>query len=620
MRICRRMRARIERSMDRGLTADQELQLEEHLAGCPRCADYHDRLGALEEALSRLPEPPVDRLDVEGSALAIAARIEAEELASARRGRPRIARVAMAAAALAIAAGALYWKLASEGSPGPPVPERVAEQPPVVAPPLEPSPPTPPRDGLDLPAPDPVELATGPPLDPRRHEATRAAVGEHLLAALEGLPPEGGTADVRLFAERFDERVRELARDGWPVERLVRRFVACENPELSRAAVRYLGLRGDGISLAALERRLEEGLQETADPLAREVCLALLDAGEDGLDRLDAAARSSELRWLVLSRLTVDPERAAPWLEGRLRSLARSGGLEELEADLLACLVGLGPPAAEGILRLRREGHLEDGQALEALSRVEGAGAVLVAAIPARGRAEASFLLDAFARLRPPAALPWIGERCGGARLGGAALACLGFFDGPEAFEVAVELWASRILGNGELEDEVRGMIARNPEAALELAERWTEDRDQGRAGDLLGLLVSAEHPAGAPALVTLASHDLLSDGDRQLAAQSVGEHGTLEDARLLSLALRGMQRDERRLAAACVHSIHQLSGEDGVLEALSAAPERTVARVLGVLQERDGTNRTAVSLVQLARALEPTLASHGPQPWRIKP
>jgi len=55
---CNETRRWIEADIDGELDLDRQLELEEHLKGCPACARLHESLRALREALPRLAAPP----------------------------------------------------------------------------------------------------------------------------------------------------------------------------------------------------------------------------------------------------------------------------------------------------------------------------------------------------------------------------------------------------------------------------------------------------------------------------------------------------------------------------------------------------------------------------------
>ena len=97
MKTCRTMRARIERSFAGATTIEHDLELEAHVADCSACRALYEQQANLSDALSLLPHPPVERLDVEASLRRINAELDAEPVA---RRRPFVWYVAAAAVIL----------------------------------------------------------------------------------------------------------------------------------------------------------------------------------------------------------------------------------------------------------------------------------------------------------------------------------------------------------------------------------------------------------------------------------------------------------------------------------------------------------------------------------------
>lgn len=98
---CRRARALVVASRDGGLRLEARLALDAHLADCQACRALDARDAALEEALARLEEPPVERLDLEAAVRAVRAGIAQRE----RRALERRRRLRPIAIAVALAAG-----------------------------------------------------------------------------------------------------------------------------------------------------------------------------------------------------------------------------------------------------------------------------------------------------------------------------------------------------------------------------------------------------------------------------------------------------------------------------------------------------------------------------------
>ncbi|MBK7874286.1 MAG: zf-HC2 domain-containing protein [Planctomycetes bacterium] len=107
---CRDARSALHRAADGLASIEERLELDAHVAECERCAPLARRLEELELAFARLPEPPVESLDVETQVRAVRARLEQESVAARPTPASRSAWWLAAAAALALAAaGATLW-------------------------------------------------------------------------------------------------------------------------------------------------------------------------------------------------------------------------------------------------------------------------------------------------------------------------------------------------------------------------------------------------------------------------------------------------------------------------------------------------------------------------------
>jgi hypothetical protein len=613
VRGCREARGWLERSLDGRLALEEEFRLEAHLRACARCRGAAGRARLVEEALQRLPEPPLrgcapDERSIEGALARIHAGI------ASRPSAPRRMRLtpvgALAAAAASLAALALARALVSpprgtgEGEapaaraiaapdvPRVPRAERGAEPVPedLAGPAREP--------GVPL-APPPARGAAPRPsgaLEPHRLDEARHRVRRALATAL-AVPGTPAQAE-----RRFEEQSRAVQQDGWPVTRLLEELLDDEDPDVARGAATALGRRGDRISAGPLARAL-------ARPEIRASALAALGAlGEEGIAGLAQALHDPSVRAQALLCLgRIGGPRAAEVIE---RELVRAGTerdpdeREEERRVLLARLAATGTSAVRSLVRLAERGHLPEARALACLGTIPGGGAALAAELRP-GRAATPFLLAAVERLRPEAALPWVEELCRASNRRDEALRCLAGWPGERALATCLRLAREGRVPRGALVETVRAQLALDSEAALRLADLLSVARDGQGAAVLLDLLLEAEAPAGASALAHLALAAPLSDDERQWAALAVGELGDERDAERLERGLLRLGAEQKRLRAACLLSIHALAGERGAERALASLRLHDFRPLLAELHRASERGSPAVDLYRVARALD---------------
>ncbi|MCZ6597026.1 MAG: zf-HC2 domain-containing protein [Planctomycetota bacterium] len=597
MRGCRRIRSWIPLAVEGELPLDRRYRLDEHVAGCAECRSEYEAAVALEEAMQRLPEPPVERLDLDRIAGAIDAAIDerlragAPEKAARRPRRIGLRAVVAAAAVAVLAAGALLWQALVDD-----VPDEVATS--------------------------SVAAASGDAtpgdatIDEARRDEVRATIAAELLAGLGDLPAGVSRSEVEERLAVFDERVRPLARGGWPVAHIAEGLLASEDVATARAAARFLGVRGDRVSAVALRRALDR------PELARAAVNALGDLGPTGVSALAQALDQPGLETLALDALVrVGGPAAVRVLEAEVgRTGARVRHTPDPASErrlpmLVAALAACGPGAVESLLRLTSNGNLARDEAFGAIERVDG-GADAVGSLVGRSRRDLSesLLLDAVATFHPRSALPWLEERCHDHREREAALACIAAYPDPEALHVLLRV--RRRGSSAPVLRAARDLLADAPGAGVDLALRLLEARDEEQASRLLDFLLECEAPGSGPALSRLALSELLSPDERQWAALAVAEIGAPEDAGRLAQGLAAIgslggasrKAGGERIAAACLISIHALAGDPATLAALGAlggvSAERS-ARILAHLDEAEAKGTRAVIVYKLARELE---------------
>jgi len=573
-RPCRRARQRIFREVDRSLSLDERFLLDEHLIVCRDCEDLYERMLGLEEALVRMPEPSEEGLDVEAAVAAIGRAID-EPGAPAVLRHPRWSRAASVAAAALVLGALVTWFVREDGEP------QVAQAPPLV------------HFGTDVE--EPVEPDAA---------AVARAVRANLLASTGGnWDAASSSADALVLA--FEERSRELLL--WPLPRIAETLLADSDPRVACAAARYLGLRGDRISALRL-----------ADALAREdvapaAVRALGDLGPRGVPALAQALHAPEYADVALAELQrIGGPEAAAAIE---RALLASPSLFAEAEVLLDALAATGPAAVEFLVRLRQGDVVADGNPLSWLAKVDGGDDELVRLLQewtARQPIEA--LLEAVALLQPIAAQPWVEERIQELRYRDLALQSLVTWEGTAPVESLLRLDAAGRVPDDALLWALEELADHDVQRLTSYARELLSARDAITAGRYLELLLVSGDARVAPALGPFVYSDLLSIGERQLAALAIGEIGTEEDALRL---LRGLEQlehtgsGEERLLAACLITVHRMLGEPGVTEAMAGLSPGATRQVQMALAGVGNGAAGAIGLSRVARALDGALTKN---------
>ena len=563
MRGCRRVRRWIAQGLDGGLSLEKSFALDEHLAGCERCARYRAQALGLEEALQGLPEAPLDRLDLERVTRSVRAAIAFEE--SSEEPTRSWRGIALVAAVLLglVTAGALFFVEGRGGDAAPALSPR--DQPIAAAP----------RDTL-------------------------ADVRQQVRAALVQ-----AAADDDELLGRFDAAERLLSRKGhWPVIRIAEELLADDDEAVACAAARVLGRRGDRISAVALRQALAR------EPVAVSALDALAALGESGVGPLEEALMEERLAERALEALAgVGGRVAAEAIENAIRGRGLGAPYRNRRGlpreRLLDGLVRCGPAALESFLRLAERARVRDGYPADVLARLElvsGADTALEELMALPHSHPTGLLLAAAVRLQPDGLLPWIEDLCLDRNHRDQAFDALVRWDTPGALESMLRLWSDGRVPLQVLREPAIELVVRGPERAAELARSHARSGRQEEAHALLDFLIACEVAEAAPALAALASSKHLAEDDRQWAALAVGELGCAADAELLAEELAHINPSRQRLVAAFLISIHDLTGEAGVNRALG---RRSARRLLDALQHAS-ERRGAVHLHRVARELAP--------------
>lgn len=627
---CRDARRALERRLDERLALEVGFQLDAHLEDCAPCRERLQRGDALDEALARMPEPPLDRLDVEHSVSAIRARLEAERgVASSAPPRRKVLLTWTAVAAAASLALAVAWSqrdsapepmgpgasspAVAQTSPGEPTnndPTPVASAP-------QASPSGDPSSLQTTPVPSPSDpsaaaLRNPNPVDSLRLERARGEVRGRLLVAAEGLEASPRLEDVTAFVLRFDAATSDLRSGDWPVLRLVERALRDGEADVAVPAARYLGRRGDRATWSRLEAALER------EDLQFAVVDALTDAGEDGFDGLASALRRPDLREAALLALrdagseaaaeriasVLTEERAAATEEGSLEASAAGGVASD---DLLEALVSFDAHATGTLIALGENGALSPEEVYAALERMPAAPEWLATALDRTGRTDDPDLLVRCAtRLHPEAAAEWLIDHARDRRHGALVRSELPRVAGEAGVAALITLAKDERTPGGTLD----ALVGRSLQVD---AERFASHARQASIGHqvlLAELLIGAEDPLAIHGLRVLAQETGMQENVRRDVLLAIGEVGDETDIDLLLALSADLQEPQRMLAASGLVALHALGGDSAVQRALEGAEERDLRNLLGLLRRRKAGSGTTSSIYKLARGLRPFLSA----------
>jgi hypothetical protein len=521
----------------------------------------------VEEGMLALAEPPVERLDVGQACATIRRAVDEAALPQHRpsAGRQRV-RLLAAALVLVLAASlvALFRHASSSGETG------TAPQAPVLAGPAR-----------QEPAEDEVT----------RLARLRGTLREHLLLAFEGI---GEQDDAQAAAADFDELCRDLHRK-WSLLRNVEALVEDPRPAVARAALRYLGVRGDSISTGVLRQAL-------ARSELRACCLAALgDLGRPAVGVLAELLGDAELWKPALERLCeIGGREAARSIEEQLADAS----VGETRARLLMEGLGsIGAPAVESFLRLASRPGSPAPELMGTLVYVQGARDELVRFLEEEHEGVTTdALLQAVTLLQPDAALGWLRELSEGYELREPALDCLREWDGAAlALPELRRLYVGGRVPRERVVEVALQVILRDPLGSASHAEHLIEEGEPRLLQDLYELLLACEHRAAGEALAVLALADVLPADQRQWAALAVGELRDRVGMERLADGLPALDVHDRRLMAACLVTVHEVGGRELAEEALHQLPIDEPTRILAALE---GSRGGALGLNRVAREL----------------
>jgi Putative zinc-finger len=638
---CSQARRRILASRDARLSLAERLELDEHLQGCEACRALDLADASLDEALAALPEPPIERIDLDAAVRAVRARIDGAELerSAQHARRARLRRwVGWSVAAAAVAALAGWLILGRGGSSTASRNELVESVPPPATSPVVPGSDVeldgapeqpssvaqadiesdPPR--ATRPDANPSEIAQlsespavdaepeEPPIDVERHDRARAAVREAFalaVAARAGSAEESDVLAARL--QTVEAPLKDIAADGWNVSVLAERVLADADAEVAGLAARWLAQKGDRLSINKIGAVLTRPNAPAA--LRRQATLALLDDGEPGIAALGPALADAELRALTLERLIARGSPAS--VEVMAKALAETRQDGAAAADLAHALARLGEPGVDALLESVRHGGLVAESALSELRRTRGAPERLAVLLGERASARViDARIEAAARLGLAEVLPLLRERALDRGHRNEALAQLSAFPSRGALAIVLELWSSSRFGEDELGATARSILERDPLEGLALVGELEQPMQEPTLHDLVDLLLATDSRSAAPSLARLVGSPWLPSDERQWAAVALAELGSAEEAQRLAETLRELQPEDQRLAAACALAIHALGGASALRETFGPADAPVAERLIALLERRPSDRNPAATISRAARLLEPWLES----------
>ncbi len=647
---CRDARRALERRIDERLALEVGFELDAHLERCAACRERLQRGDALGEALARMPEPPLERIDVEHSVSAIRARVEAARGAAAPASRRRAPLVTWAAvAAAASLALALVWSERGSdssqngaGGPSPAVAGQALENDATgvaSATGVATSSATDAPTNTTTPAPvrspsDPGAVTSGAtatettaprnpnPVDAQRLGRARGEVRGRLLAAAEGLGPSPRLEDLTAFVRRFDESTADLRSEDWPVLRLVEGALHDDDANIAVLAARYLGRRGDRATWPRLENALER------EDLQFVVVDAFADAGEAGFDGLASALRRPDLREAALLALSdAGSEAAARCIADQLaRERAAAGEVALLEApsrnaesqetpaprapaqsDLLEALVGFDDHAVGVLLALGEDGALPFEELLGALERMPAAPEWLADALDEAPRArDPEMLVRCATQLQPEAAAEWLLDHARDRRHAALVRSELPRVAGEAGVAALIVLAEDQRTSS----DTLDALVGQSLEFDAERFATHAEQLPVLHQVVLAELLIGAEDPLAVHGLRVLAQGVQMPEELRRDVLLAIGEVGDETDVELLLALFADLREHERLLAASGLVALHALGGDPAVQRALEGAEERDLRNLLGLLRRRKAGSGTTSSIYKLARGLRPFLSA----------
>tara|TARA_R110002126_G_scaffold12416_1_gene53953 strand:- start:6342 stop:8312 length:1971 start_codon:yes stop_codon:yes gene_type:complete len=640
MTACKHGRARLERAFAGGLPVAERMALEQHATTCERCAVELERVDALTEALGTLPEPPVERVNLDDVLARIGSAIDADnapvhDLATHRRrwaAAVPIAAVAIAAAAvLLIVMGTKWWSPGTSNSTiadgdsdrsepavdGPDVdesdagPTNLVDNTPQLADASDAATTTTPPTWEHLPPTD---------FDASRHASVRDAVYAALIECSTDADPLGDAA----WIEALEVRAAEVGQD-WPLAELARSFLTDDDPAVVRAAARVIGRRGGRIGAKSLERLLQ-------DASVREVALLALDElGDIGLPMLARAFWHPDHQDLVAQRVAShSPERRRAFVTRAISLAPRKNTGFVGTTRMLDWLDAEDPADVAWMLDMARDRRFDPSALIAALADSTLGRARLTGQVRDRNsRLPELFRIDAASHLAFPDAVEWLRVRAQAGRHRSEALMALARVPGPEALEALLRVEDARSVDPALFLQAWTTAVAVDDGRLEQVARSWGRDRDHCES--LAQLLVLTDTPGAHRALLQLCSWPGLPETvARDAMLQLVRPGAPLDLTGDVQVLYERIDPERASLAAICVLIVHTHGGEAAVRDLLDPASPLTEptghrtgdTRVDRIVQrlESDARRGARETLWLLERDLEPVLHARDQRDPRTQP
>ncbi len=594
---CRSAQRALRLQLDDSLALERELALEHHLADCASCRSRAMQMQALEEALVRLPQPPVERLDVERAVAQVRARCEVAPVEPVERGHLlRQGAIVLAAAA----AGLLLWTALREGEARETVrtpSEQLVTERRVT-----------PEDGPDLRPTEPSPLNTSTaaefvPLDTHRLAAAREEVRTALRELGTGIGLDASREEVLALAELFDLNTLALRRGDWPVRSIVEGMLTSDELGIARAAARYLGVRAGSSSARRLRAVLEH------EELSSSIVLALVDLGAGGQEGLADALELPAVRDVALGGLVqLATPTAAAHLGSALESTAT--GDASWSQALLDGLAQMGTVGLPELLQLHANETLDDETWLAALQDVQGASEWFARRLGQGQLSKPRTSLIATRALAPDETLTWLEAHLYERAYQELSREFLPTLAGERVVTILARLHEDSRLASDDLAAMLKAALETDTQRFVRALQTRSSVSTSQRQTLLEMLLALSEPDLAIPALMAAVGASDLSESARSEAALHIGESSTDGALPALTAAFADCTLSERKLAAACLLGIVRIGGLEAVASALDGGPRRTTQNIRSLLQRREAEERLIPSIYKLSRELKPFLSA----------
>ncbi|MFT7668967.1 MAG: hypothetical protein ACI8X5_001667 [Planctomycetota bacterium] len=597
---CRVARRAVLLQADDRLSLEREFDLEAHLEQCAACSSLKRNTDQVGDLLASLPSPALQGLNVEASVVAIRSALtpKTSGVDSPRPSKLKPTFALVAAAAAGIIAVFMSQSVPSQNEQTPAIASRsVGHSAPLeaIAPKTEPA----------------QEAET---IDADRMQATRLSLRNLLIESYGSPAGEIDRAAAIAFADRFEAASLDLRLSDWPVRRIVEGLLESDELETSRAAARYLGVRGDRNSHNRLLRALDK------EPLARTVTLAFRDAEERGAQGLGQALALPAQRELALhSLLQLEPSLAATTIGAAIRDeRSNTDTTHSSSDDLLNSLADLGVPGFETLFDLCTAELLTAQQVIELAQETPAAADWSLGALSHTPRRNFLDLrLQLAASLAREDALEPIATMLGQREQQSVAMRWLPLVPGSETVSILIEVGSHPHVSGEELLAMYRAALEADSLRFSIVAEDLLESGETASVVAFAELLVSTESPLALDAIIAMCRSQEISSDLRQELVLTIGALGDISHASALDHILTTLGPDDSHLAACCMVSLHQLKAKDELQFALADLDLRASQNIQHHLLRHDGGTRTRPAIYKIARELKPYLSERENPNWR---